>query len=127
MHTPQFYWIHKKHHEYTTTISIAAEYAHPIEFILSNSIPTIIGFKVLAYFYPVHIVTALTWLIYRIILTSDLHSGYEFPWDFYRLLPFTAPASYHDYHHSHNVGNFASSFMLIEALLGHNKEYYKYM
>jgi sterol desaturase/sphingolipid hydroxylase (fatty acid hydroxylase superfamily) len=76
LHSPKLYWIHKKHHEYTTTISIAAEYAHPIEFILSNSIPTIIGFKVLAYFYPVHIVTALTWLIYRILLTSDLHSGF---------------------------------------------------
>jgi sterol desaturase/sphingolipid hydroxylase (fatty acid hydroxylase superfamily) len=87
----------------------------------------VIGFKVLSRFYPVHIVTTTAWLIYRILLTSDLHSGYEFPWDVYKLLPFSAPASYHDYHHSHNVGNFASSFMLIEALNGNNDEYYKFM
>ncbi len=86
-----------------------------------------IGFKIFAYFYPVHIVSAVTWLIFRILLTSDLHSGYEFPWDFYKLLPFAAPVSYHDYHHSHNVGNFASSFMLIEAFNGNNEEYFKYI
>jgi sterol desaturase/sphingolipid hydroxylase (fatty acid hydroxylase superfamily) len=79
------------------------------------------GFKILANFCPVHITTAIAWLIFRILLTSDLHSGYMFPWDFYKLLPFTAPASYHDYHHTHNVGNYASSFMFIEALCGTNK------
>lgn len=30
LHRPQFYWIHKQHHEYGNTVSIAAEYAHPI-------------------------------------------------------------------------------------------------
>ena len=34
LHRPQFYWIHKKHHEYNITISLASTYAHPIEYIL---------------------------------------------------------------------------------------------
>jgi len=37
LHHPKLYpYIHKKHHEYGITISIAAEYAHPIEFIFGN-------------------------------------------------------------------------------------------
>ena len=35
-------------------------------------------------------------------------SGFEFPWSPFRLLPFSASATYHDYHHSHNRGNFSS-------------------
>ena len=30
LHHPKLYWIHKNHHEYNRTISITAEYSHPI-------------------------------------------------------------------------------------------------
>jgi len=73
--------------------------------------PTIIGFLVLSNFYPVHLVTAITWLVFRILITSDVHCGYEWPWDPLLAFPFSAPAPYHDFHHSHNVGNYASSSM----------------
>ena len=33
---------HKKHHTYTGSISIAAEYAHPVESIVSNIFPTVL-------------------------------------------------------------------------------------
>lgn len=36
-------YIHKIHHTHKTTIGIAAEYAHPIEFIFANMIPTFLG------------------------------------------------------------------------------------
>ena len=36
-------YIHKIHHEHNTTVTIAAEYAHPIEFILGNMLPTAVG------------------------------------------------------------------------------------
>lgn len=32
-------YIHKMHHEHKTTVGIAAEYAHPLEFILGNMLP----------------------------------------------------------------------------------------
>ena len=41
LHTPFFYKrIHKIHHEFNNTISIAAVYAHPLEYLLGNSVPT---------------------------------------------------------------------------------------
>jgi len=37
LHHPKLYpYIHKIHHEYNITISIAAEYAHPLEFLFGN-------------------------------------------------------------------------------------------
>lgn len=37
LHMPAIYgYVHKVHHQYKTSIGIASEYAHPIEFIFSN-------------------------------------------------------------------------------------------
>jgi sterol desaturase/sphingolipid hydroxylase (fatty acid hydroxylase superfamily) len=48
LHHPRVYpYIHKRHHEYKDTVSIASEYAHPLESILSNTLPTVAGFKLL--------------------------------------------------------------------------------
>lgn len=107
-------------------MSITAEYANLIEFILSNSIPGSIGPIVLSLFCSVNIVTVICWLVLGIILTTDAHTGYEWPWDFLKLLPFTAPAPYHDFHHSHNCGNYSSIFVLWDSIMGNNAEYYKY-
>lgn len=48
LHKPRFYWIHKRHHEFNVTVSIAAEYCHPIEYFLANMLPTAMGFKILS-------------------------------------------------------------------------------
>lgn len=37
LHHPKIYpIIHKQHHEYNITVSIAAEYSHPLEFVIAN-------------------------------------------------------------------------------------------
>ena len=37
LHLPAIYgYVHKVHHQYKTSIGIASEYAHPVEFIFSN-------------------------------------------------------------------------------------------
>lgn len=38
LHHPKLYWIHKEHHEYNITITLAAQYAHPIEHLFANSL-----------------------------------------------------------------------------------------
>ena len=44
LHLPFIYsYIHKMHHNFNQTVSIAAEYTHPIEFALGNMIPTAVG------------------------------------------------------------------------------------
>jgi len=43
LHHPRVYpHIHKIHHEYNITISLAAEYAHPVEFLIGNIVSVIL-------------------------------------------------------------------------------------
>jgi sterol desaturase/sphingolipid hydroxylase (fatty acid hydroxylase superfamily) len=43
-HESIYLLIHKKHHEYNSTISYAAEYSNLIEQLLANFLPTFLGF-----------------------------------------------------------------------------------
>jgi sterol desaturase/sphingolipid hydroxylase (fatty acid hydroxylase superfamily) len=85
-HESIYNYIHKIHHEYINVVSISSEFAHPLEFFFGNVIPTNIGPLILGH--RVHYVTYLMWLTLRLGETSDGHSGYEFSWSPYRLLPF---------------------------------------
>eukprot|EP00455_Lapot_gusevi_P014815 TRINITY_DN17463_c0_g1_i1.p1 TRINITY_DN17463_c0_g1~~TRINITY_DN17463_c0_g1_i1.p1 ORF type:complete len:157 (-),score=32.90 TRINITY_DN17463_c0_g1_i1:112-582(-) len=115
LHHPAIYqYMHKWHHQYKETVGIAAEYAHPMEYLLANMIPTAIGPLLCG----AHLYTFFMWLILRIGETIDGHCGYEFPWSPYRLIPFSGSASVHDFHHSHNVGNFASFFTWWDRICG---------
>ncbi|CAD8140859.1 unnamed protein product [Paramecium octaurelia] len=122
LHSPKLYSIiHKKHHEFYTSVSYAAIYTHPIEYMFGNVIPVFIGQKILGN--KMHIATLQLWLLFRIGETIDGHSGYEFSWSPYRLLPFSSSAESHNYHHSHNVGNYGSFFVFWDTIMGSNKSY----
>jgi methylsterol monooxygenase/4-alpha-methyl-delta7-sterol-4alpha-methyl oxidase len=126
LHHPKIYpYIHKRHHEYNITVSISSEYAHPLEFIFGNAIPYAAGSKILGS--QVHIVTYIMWGIVRVMETVDGHSGYEFSWSPYRLLPLSGSSSYHNFHHLQNVGNYCSFFTLWDTLCGTNKSYFKHL
>lgn len=115
--------VHKLHHTYNKkmqSISIAAESTHPVEFIISNVVPFAAG----PLLFGAHCVTLYVWVIWRIGETVTNHSGYEFPWSPYALLPFTGSAVAHDLHHSigggigKNSGNFGSFFCWWDKILG---------
>jgi sterol desaturase/sphingolipid hydroxylase (fatty acid hydroxylase superfamily) len=126
LHHPKLYpWIHKKHHEFYTTVSIAAEYAHPIEYAFGNVIPVFVFSKLIGS--GMHLATLQFWLAMRVFETVDGHSGYEFSWSPYRLLPFSTSSEYHNYHHSHNVGNYESFFSIWDTVLGTNKSFMKHL
>lgn len=116
--------IHKIHHTHITPVGIAAEYAHPLEFALANIFPTTLGPMLLGK--HVHLFTVLLWYIFRAGETIDGHCGYEFSWSPYRLVPFSGSAEYHDFHHTHNIGNFSSFFCLWDTVWGTNTDFYKY-
>ena len=126
-HHPKFYWIHKRHHEYTCTISLAVEHAHPIEFIMANMIPTGPGYKILSNFYPLHMITILVWIAMRLIESTEGHSGYEWTFSYTSIFPLGAGPEYHNFHHSNNVGNYASYTIIWDTLFGSNEEYYKFL
>lgn len=117
-------YIHKIHHTHITPVGVAAEYAHPLEFALGNILPTTIGPLLLGK--HVHLFTVIVWYIFRAGETIDGHCGYEFSWSPYRLIPFSGSAEYHDFHHTHNVGNFSSFFCLWDTVWGTNTDFYKY-
>jgi sterol desaturase/sphingolipid hydroxylase (fatty acid hydroxylase superfamily) len=113
VHHPSLYkHIHKQHHTYTGSIGIAAEYASPIESIVSNALPTIGGML----FFGCHGSGLLyfVWLAVRLQQTYEAHSGYCF-YDtaLYKVFGMTNAdaCAYHDYHHSGNRGNFGAMWL----------------
>jgi sterol desaturase/sphingolipid hydroxylase (fatty acid hydroxylase superfamily) len=111
-HRPTLYKrIHKTHHEFVTPTAIAALHAHPLEFIVANSLPVMAGpFLLCALGMPVHIGTLWIWLCIRMLETLDGHSGYDFRFWFPHKLIYGAGAKPHDEHHAKFNGNFASFF-----------------
>jgi len=125
LHSRPLYWIHKQHHEFEITVGFAAEYAHPIEFMFSNTLTTVSGGLILNN--RMHAYTFYVWLFWRLMDTTELHSGYELPWSMFRVLPFATPTSHHDYHHSHNIGTFGSYFCFWDTIWGTNGHYYEHL
>ena len=71
--------------------------------------------------------TVCVWIFARVAEGFDGHSGYEFSWSPFRVLPFTVPYGYHVFHHSHNIGNYCSLFRFWDNIFGSNEAYYKFM
>ena len=113
------------HHEHKTTIAITGIYAHPIEFLFGNIFPTIAGPLILGK--HCHLTTLWIWSFLRTLESTEGHSGYEFSWSIFRLIPFAPDYGYHVYHHSHNSGNFSSFFVLWDSIFGSNKTYYEFL
>ena len=88
LHYPPLYKrIHKQHHEWTAPIGLITVYCHPIENVLSNSIPAAIGPFVMRS----HVLTTAIWLISIQTVSMVHHSGYH--------LPFLPSPEFHDFHH----------------------------
>ena len=73
-----------------------------------------------------HYWTLWQWMMLRVGETVDGHSGYEFPWSPYRLLPMSGSSTGHEFHHSHNVGNFGSFFSYWDRLCGTDQAFVKW-
>jgi methylsterol monooxygenase/4-alpha-methyl-delta7-sterol-4alpha-methyl oxidase len=122
LHQPLLYkLIHKTHHEFYNSISIACIYTHPVEFVIGNMFPLLAG--PLIFKSSMHIITFVIWINIRMISTHDGHSGYDFPFSVIKLLPFQTSGGYHIHHHLKNIGNYASSMRIWDTIFGTNVEF----
>ena len=115
--------IHKIHHEIDITFSLAATHTHPVEYVIGNIIPMMVGPAILDY--RMHRASMFGWFFIRIGEGIDGHCGYSFPWNPYRVLPGVVDDDYHFFHHFQNIGNYSSFFSLWDTVFGTNSEFYK--
>jgi sterol desaturase/sphingolipid hydroxylase (fatty acid hydroxylase superfamily) len=105
LHLPYFYKrIHKIHHEFVGTVSMAAEYTHPVEGAL-NIIPALAGALLL----KTHPVIWVTFMMWRVQEGLETHSGYHFRGSFiqkYLGLTNSYSTAFHDAHHVDNKSNY---------------------
>jgi len=95
LHHPRIYkYIHKKHHEWTASISIVGIYAHPVEHVLSNLLPVMLGPTLMGS----HVATYWVWVVVAQSSTLNSHCGYH--------LPFFPSPEAHDFHHMKFTNNF---------------------
>ncbi|KAM6224234.1 fatty acid hydroxylase domain-containing protein 2 [Rhynchocyon petersi] len=88
LHHPAFYKkIHKKHHEWTAPIGVVSLYAHPIEHVVSNMLPAMLGPILMGS----HLSSITIWFSLALIVTTISHCGYH--------LPFLPSPEFHDFHH----------------------------
>jgi len=99
---------HKKHHTWKGTVGAAAEYAHPLEVVLSNQLPTL-GFMLLTGQHPL---LQAVWLTLRLEKTYVTHSGFDFSDTLAARLGLAeSDGGFHDHHHIVNAGNYGSELL----------------
>lgn len=120
LHHPALYArFHKQHHEFIVSHTVTSSYFSPLDDFLTGVIPTLCGPLLLRS----HVGIVFLWIALRICETSESHSGYALPFSIFYL---GRPADWHDYHHSHNIGNFAPFFTFWDVVCGTDVSYRNY-
>lgn len=113
LHTKALYGrFHKRHHSLTAPSGGAAEYAHPLEFLFGNLVPTVLGPMLVG----AHPAVYYTWLQIVIQTTCNAHCGFYHP-----LSPW-GDARRHDFHHRTSNGAL-SPMGIMDRLMGTEQPY----
>ena len=103
LHHPSIYkYIHKKHHMFKKPVAIATEYCHPVEDFISNTLSTVIGPLLM----KTHASVFFFYTTFKLVQSLDAHSGFNLPFSPFSILDSMDCAPAHDFHHTHNVGNY---------------------
>ena len=102
--------VHRVHHEYRTTTALASEYAHPVEFCLSN-FGTLAGGVVLL---APSVFSIYLFTILSILTILVHHGGYALPW-----APWATPHDWHHYRYKELFGTVG----VMDRLFGTDQEF----
>ena len=114
LHVPQFYHIHKVHHQATKLTPWMGDWLHVFEFALT-SVPTVL-LPILWFGWGPSQVGF--WIVLLNTHTFYQHSGLNCMYvPGLQLMPFGNQAVHHDRHHSANTGNYGSYFLFWDRLM----------
>jgi sterol desaturase/sphingolipid hydroxylase (fatty acid hydroxylase superfamily) len=123
LHHPYLYkYLHKKHHTFKHPIAITTFYQHPIDIVLTNTIPTVLALYVI----PVSNIQFHFILVYKTFVEISGHCGKKlYPTSSFcqciwlpKLLSVALYVEDHDLHHSLNNCNYAKRFSFWDKLFG---------
>lgn len=118
-HHPRLYKFHKIHHEYKQNTVLASQHEHPIDYIITIALPALMAVVVVS---P-HSFTLFQWIAWLLVANYDDHCGYEFPWSPVRWFWLAGRTDQHEFHHSKNLGCFASKLGLYDMIFKSDMKY----
>jgi len=119
--------IHKHHHKFSHPIPLITFYQHPLDLIISNSIPSFLSFFIINKLFRINISELLFKLImtYKSFIEISGHCGKEtktssFPQCIWlpRYLNIELYAKNHDLHHTSNNCNYSKRFSIWDKCFG---------
>lgn len=124
MHSyPFLYQYHKVHHEYKINTTLAAQHNHPVDYVLSISGPAVLALVLVS---TSHSISQFQYLLWTLWANLDDHVGYAFPWSPVRWFPGSAATDEHEFHHSKNMGCYASKLACFNSMFGGYEHYDAY-
>lgn len=124
MHSHKFFYqFHKVHHEYKQNSVMAAFHSHPVDYLISIITPALLCPTLVV---KPHSFTQFQFAVYMMVTFMDDHSGYAFPWSPVRWFPFASLTEQHEFHHSINMGCFASKLNIYDKMFDSDGTYLKW-
>jgi sterol desaturase/sphingolipid hydroxylase (fatty acid hydroxylase superfamily) len=119
LHHPSLYKYHKDHHSFYTTVVLSGKLFHPVDVFFSSTFPGLLPFVV--FWSDFHIYTFWVWSTMHIFHSAYIHSGYDFPYNPFMVIPYGSHGEHHNFHHSHNVDCFGAFWYCWDRWLGTDK------